>query len=143
MPIITQLKESLAKVSETDKGKSILGEEGNLKFIYFKGFKSLKRDLMDSLERRAGDFETKEKYALATALDPRLAIVHVLCWSDAMLSRYFLSSFSNVENGKAARLLLIERVEEYIGKEDIEPEMETPLERFVLYIRGQGCSIRW
>ena len=79
MPIITQLKESLAKVSETDNGKSILGEEGNLKFICFKGVKSLKRDLMSSLERRTGDFETKEKYALATALDPRLAIVHVLC----------------------------------------------------------------
>ena len=58
--------------------------------------------------------------------------------SDAMLSRYFLSSFSNVENGKAARLLLIQRVKEYIGKEDIEPRVE----RFVLYIREQGFSIR-
>ena len=55
-----------------------------------------------------------------------------------MLSRYFLSSFSNVENGNAARLLLIERVKEYMGKEDIEPRIE----RFVLYIRGQGCSTR-
>ena len=56
-----------------------------------------------------------------------------------MLSRYFLSSFSKVENGSAARLLLIERVKEYIGKE----ELELPrIERFWLYIRGQGCSIR-
>jgi len=79
-----------------------------LKFIYFKGVKSLKRDMMESLERRTGDFETKEQYALSCALDPR----------------YFLSSFSNVENGKAARLLLIQRVKEYIGKEDIEPRVE-------------------
>ena len=55
-----------------------------------------------------------------------------------MLSSYFLSSFSNVENGKAARLLLIQRVKEYIGKEDIEARVE----RFVLYIREQGFSIR-
>ena len=34
--------------------------------------KSLKRDLLDSLERRTGDFETREHYALSTALDPRL-----------------------------------------------------------------------
>ena len=47
-----------------------------------------------------------------------------------MLSRYFLSSFSNVENGKAARLLLIQRVKEHIAEMDIDPRME----RFVLYI---------
>ena len=41
-----------------------------------------------------------------------------------MLSRYFLSSFSKVENGSAARLLLIERVKEYIEKEDLEPRIE-------------------
>jgi len=40
VPIITQLKESLGKVSESDKG-----------------VKSLKRDMMESLERRTGDFE--------------------------------------------------------------------------------------
>ena len=31
---------------------------------------------MESLEKRTGDFETKEKYSLASALDPRLVIVH-------------------------------------------------------------------
>ena len=34
--------------------------------------KSLKREMLDSLETRTGDFETREHYALSTALDPRL-----------------------------------------------------------------------
>ena len=55
-----------------------------------------------------------------------------------MLSRYFLSSFSNVENGKAARLFLIQRVKEHIREMDIEPTTE----RFVHFNSRQGCSIR-
>ena len=50
-----------------------------------------------------------------------------------LLSRYFLSSFSNVENGNAARLLLIERVKEYIAREGLEERVER---RFGLYVRG-------
>ena len=76
MPIITQLKESLGKVSESDKGIYILGG-GIFYIIFFKGVKSLKQDMMESLDGRTGDFEKKEQYALACALDPRLANVHV------------------------------------------------------------------
>ena len=35
------------------------------------GVKTFKKDLLASLERRMGDFETMEHFSLATALDPR------------------------------------------------------------------------
>ena len=51
-----------------------------------------------------------------------------------LVSRYFLGSFSKAENGSAARLLLIERVKEYIESENLEPTVER---RFGLYISGR------
>ena len=41
-----------------------------------------------------------------------------------LFSRYFLSSFSKEENRVAARLLLIERVNEYIQKANLDPVVE-------------------
>merc|ERR1719430_2319032 len=76
IPIVTQLKESLSKVSEDERG-----------------VKTFKKDLLASIERRMGHFEEMEQFSLASALDPR----------------FFLSSFSKVENGEKARNLLIEK----------------------------------
>ena len=84
----------------------------------------MKRDLLDSLERRTGDFETREHYALSTALDPRFVDERIQLNIFNLFSRYFLSSFSKEENRVAARLLLIKRINEYIQKANLDPVVE-------------------
>ena len=100
IPIVTQLKESLSKVSEDERGACIkllngptlgsyliirvllfivmsvicLADLYICKFlgtVQYLGVKTFKKDLLASIERRMGHFEEVEQFSLATALDPR------------------------------------------------------------------------
>jgi hypothetical protein len=55
VPIITQLKEDLRRISEDDSGVV-----------------TFKKKLLASVEKRMGDFECMEKYSLSCSVDPRL-----------------------------------------------------------------------
>ena len=71
IPIVTQLKESLTKISDDDQGSL---EDVWKCYNVFLGVKTFKKDLLASIERRLGEVERLDHFALATALDPR-------CWS--------------------------------------------------------------
>ena len=62
IPIVTQLKEDLGKVSEEDHG-----------------VKTFKRELLAEIDRRMGKFEEEEQYSLACSLDPRYTVYTVHC----------------------------------------------------------------
>ena len=68
---VTQLKESLTKISDDDQGSL---EDVWKCYNVFLGVKTFKKDLLASIERRLGEVERLDHFALATALDPR-------CWS--------------------------------------------------------------
>ena len=71
IPIVTQLKESLTKISDDEQGSL---EDVWKCYNVFLGVKTFKKDLLASIERRLGEVERLDHFALATALDPR-------CWS--------------------------------------------------------------
>ena len=109
IPIVTQLKESLTKISDDDQGSL---EDVWKCYNVFLGVKTFKKDLLASIERRLGEVERLDHFALATALDPRCWSFSESNWVILDLCRYFLSSFSKPENGERAREVLIQKLKD-------------------------------